>query len=61
MLFDGAQPDAMEARSLDFHRRVRKLFLKVQDYYPTPVVTVNGNGDVATVYQRVLEALLECP
>ena len=61
MLFDGAQPDAMEARSLDFHRRVRKLFLKVQDYYPTPVVTVSGKGDVATVYQRVLEALLACP
>ena len=57
MLFDGAQIDAMEARSLDFHRRVRKMFLDVHTYYPTPVVTVDARGDENTVHQRVLEAL----
>lgn len=56
-LIAGSQPDAMEARSIDFHRRVRKMFLDVHRYYPTPVVTVDGRGDEDTVHQRVLEAL----
>ena len=60
MLFDGAAPDAMEARSLEFHRGVRRLFLEVKEYYPTPVVTVDGRGDVEEVYQRVVECLLKC-
>lgn len=57
MLFDGIQPDAMEARSIDFHRRVRTLFLGVHEYYPRPVVTVDGVGDRETVFDRVLTEL----
>ncbi len=60
MLFDGARPDAMEARSIEFHRKVRRLFLGVHEYYPAPVVTVDGRGDVNTVHQRVVEVLLGC-
>ena len=56
-LFQGSRPDAMEARPIDFHRRVRELFLRVQEYYPRPVITVDGRGDVDTVRGRVLEAL----
>ena len=57
MLVDGIQPDAMEARPLDFHRRVRQIFLEVHEYYPTPVISVDGRGDQDTVHQRILEAL----
>ncbi len=60
MLFDGAKPDAMEARSIEFHRKVRQLFLGVHEYYPAPVVTVDGRGDVDTVHQRVVEVLYAC-
>ncbi len=56
-LFDDGLPDAMEARSADFHRRVRRLFLKVHMYYPRPVVTVDGRGDVETVAVGVVEAI----
>ena len=56
-LFSGSQPDAMEARSIEFHRRVRDIFLGVQEYYPTPVITVDGRGAVDTVHQRVLTEL----
>ncbi len=59
MLFADAQPDAMEARSIEFHRKVRKLFLSVHEYYPKPVVTVDGRGDVAAVHARVMEALCD--
>lgn len=49
--------DAMETRPLEFHRKVRELFLDVHRYYPTPVVSVNGRGDAATVHNRVLAVL----
>ncbi len=57
-LFDGSQPDAMEARSIDFHRRVRRIFLELHEYFPRPVVTVDGRGNVDAVHQRILERLL---
>ncbi len=56
-LFTGVEPDAMEARPLEFHRRVREVFQSVGDYYPTPVVVIDGDGDADTVYQRILEGL----
>ncbi len=56
-LFDAAQPDAMEARSIEFHRRVRKMFLDLPSLYPSPVEIVDGDADEGTVLERVLEAL----
>lgn len=56
-LFAGANPDAMEARPLQFHRRVRELFQQVGEYYPRPIATVDGRGDVDAVHQRIVEAL----
>ncbi len=56
-LFEGCQPDAMEARSVDFHRRVRELFRNVGTYYPTPVVSVDATGKPDAVHKAVLEAL----
>jgi dTMP kinase len=50
-------PDAMEARPIEFHRKVRRLFLEVHEYYPTPVVTVDARGAEDEVHQRVLECL----
>jgi len=57
-LFEGSRPDAMEARSIEFHRRVRQMFLSVHKYYPTPVITIDGRGDVDAVHRRVMEGLL---
>lgn len=57
-LFDGARPDAMEARSIEFHRRVRQIFLQLHEYYPKPVITVDGRGDVNAVHERIVERLL---
>jgi len=56
-LIDGGRPDAMEARSLEFHRRVREMFLELPAIYPRPVLTVAGGGSTEDVFQRVLEAL----
>jgi dTMP kinase len=60
-LFDGSRPDAMEARSIEFHRRVRQMFLAVGEYYPKPVLVVDGRGNVNEVHTRVLGALDNVP
>jgi len=57
MLFHDVQTDAMEARPLEFHQRVRDLFLELPSYYPAPVTIVDGNGSVEEVHARVLEAI----
>ena len=58
MLFNDARPhDAMEARSLPFHRKVRKRFLSLPSVYPKPVVIVDGTGAPDEVHARVLEAV----
>lgn len=56
-LFHDVDTDAMEARPLEFHERVRELFLQLPSIYPAPVVIVEGAGSVETVQTRVMEAL----
>lgn len=56
-MFDDVHPDAMEARSLEFHRKVRENFLKLSEVYPRPVVVVDALGSPEAVQQRVVEAL----
>ena len=58
-MFDGAQPDAMEARPLDFHRRVRQLFLKLAEFYPRQVIVIDGRADPQSVHAKVVEALAD--
>ncbi len=55
--FDDSRVDAMEARPLDYHRRVRENFLALARVYPKPVVVVDGGGDAETVHRRVVEAI----
>jgi dTMP kinase len=56
-LFSDALPDAMEARPLDFHRKVHKLFMSLPKDYPGRVEVVSGLGSNAEVHQRILELL----
>ncbi|MCO6436113.1 MAG: dTMP kinase [Phycisphaerae bacterium] len=64
LLIPGAKPDAMEARSLEYHRKVRQMFLEVGSYYPRPVVVVDGRSHGESdeirkqrVHERVVEAI----
>lgn len=56
-LFHDVHPDAMESRPLDFHKRVRELFLEMPKFYPAPVAIVDGVGSVDEVQARVMEAI----
>ncbi len=57
MLFRDAVADSMEARSLDFHRRVREIFRALPGRYPRPVELVDASGDPRTVHDRVWDAV----
>jgi dTMP kinase len=57
MLIGGARTDAMEARPLEFHRRVREALLSLPDVYPKPVIVVDGAGGPDEVHARVWEAV----
>lgn len=56
-LFGDSQVDAMEARPLDFHRKVRENFLSLAAIYPRPVVLVDGEGTPEAVHRRIVEAI----
>ncbi len=56
-LFQDAATDAMEARPVSFHERVRKLFLQLPELYPRPVNIVDASGLPETVHTRVMETL----
>ena len=57
MMFHDVHTDAMESRPVEFHRRVRQLFLDLGRFYPRPVITVDGAGSVDEVHGRVIAAL----
>lgn len=54
---DVKHADAMEARPIEFHRRVRKMFLEVHSYYPRPVVNVAADAPKEDVFKRVVDAV----
>lgn len=56
-MFEGAAPDAMEKRPLDFHRRVREMFLALPKFYPAPVTVVDASQSADAVTQAAVEAL----
>lgn len=57
MMFHDAHTDAMESRPLDFHRRVRQLFLELGACYPRPVAHVDATGPAADVFARVIQTI----
>jgi dTMP kinase len=55
LLVDDAQPDAMEARPMAFHRRVREALLALPGKYPRPVAVIEGEGTAEQVHDRIWE------
>lgn len=56
-MFGDAQHDAMEDRPLEFHRRVREIFLELPEFYPCPVQVIDATADPETVAHQIEEAL----
>lgn len=47
-------PDRVESKALDFHRRVRELFLEQASQRPRWYAVVDANGDIEQVHRRVV-------
>lgn len=56
-MFADAQVDAMEARPMDYHRRVRELFQALPSRYPRPVELIDAEQDPEIVFTRIEQAL----
>ena len=59
-LFDNVVVDRFDSRPLEYHRKVRKAFLSLGEYYPGIVRVVDGSEvDIDTVHNRVRRILLD--
>ena len=56
-LFKNVITDRFDSRSLEYHRKARRWFLKIVKYYPGIVKIIDGTGDVETVHQKVIEVV----
>jgi dTMP kinase len=53
-LFANVVVDRFDSRPMEYHRRVRKEFLRLTDYYPGIVKIVDGSeGDINAVHERI--------
>ncbi len=58
-LFENVSVDRFDSRSLEYHRKVRKEFSKLVDYYPTKVVMLDVSGkSIAEIQDGILNLLL---
>lgn len=57
-LFKNVVVDRFDSRPLEYHRKVRKGFLKLAQYYPGIVEIVDGSqGDIETVHEKIIEVV----
>ena len=56
-MFDYAHHDAMERRSLEYHRRVREIFRELPSFYPKPVAVIDADRDADVIFAAIQEAL----
>jgi thymidylate kinase len=59
-LFKNVVVDRFDSRPLEYHRKVRSEFLRLPEYYPTPVKIVDGStGDVESVHEKIKEVVIQ--
>ncbi len=57
LLLDDIEPDAMEARPIDYHRKVRELFLHLPTDYPGQIEVIDGTRSPQDVHASIVERL----
>jgi len=59
-LFEDVTLDRFDSKTLEYHRKVRKWFLKLENNFPGIVKIVDGSkAQINTVHQRIKEVILE--
>ena len=58
--FDSPTADQFDSRTLDYHSKVRKFFLKLEGIYPGVVKTIDvSSDDIKAVSEKVKKVLME--
>ena len=57
LLLQDVQTDAMEARPLEYHRKVRSLFLALPPEYPGRIEVIDATGSPEQVHASILEMI----
>lgn len=57
MLLQDVQADAMEARPLEYHRKVRNMFLALPKDYPGRIEVIDATPAPDEVHRRIVETL----
>jgi dTMP kinase len=50
---NGKQPDRMDEQAIEFHRKVREIYLELGRRHPERIKIVDGHGTMQAVSQRV--------
>jgi dTMP kinase len=59
-LFENVVVDRFDSRPLEYHRKVRKEFLRLPEYYPGLVKIVDGSrGNIEAVHQKLKQVIGE--
>jgi dTMP kinase len=59
-LFDSPTADMFDLRTLEYHNKVRKEFLKLQEYYPGIVKVIDvSRSDIETVHENIKQIISE--
>jgi dTMP kinase len=57
-LFDNVTTDLFDSRTVEYHRKVRKTFHKLPDYYPKPVEIIDvSNTKPLEVHSKILQTI----
>ena len=57
LLLNDVAPDAMEARPIDYHRKVRKIFLSLPAEYPGRIEVIDGLRPPEEIHAHIMELL----
>jgi dTMP kinase len=56
--FENATTDLFDSRTLEYHRKVRKKFQRLHEYYPKPVEIVDvSNSKPLEVHEKILQTI----
>ncbi|MHC4476178.1 MAG: dTMP kinase [Planctomycetota bacterium] len=59
-LFQNVVVDRFDSRPLEYHKKVRKEFLRLPSYYPGPVKIVDGGqSNIETVHKKIVATIAE--
>jgi dTMP kinase len=57
-LFENVTTDLFDSRTVEYHRKIRKIFQKLQDYYPKPVEILDvSNTSPLEVNKKIVQII----